>query len=546
MDPRIIISAIAALFCLVMGLIGILQNPKNRLNIAFFLFNFSIFFWNSSDFFGPFFQSSPPLMLAYYRLSYLGGIFLVPCFFYLITFLSNSAHSKTEKIISNFLNLIAVGLILCLPTPYLIQSVTYYGTFQETPGKLYGAFILYFLLGLLYNIFRLYQNQKKTTHENDKQKQRIFLLAATFALTCGAFSFLVISTGGPRYGWVIFYLFEVIYVGITSYAVLKKGLIDIHTALGKGGAYFLLSGLVAVTFIIPYALLKNYPVIYISSVTSIGIFWGIFGFKFHQFLITTVKRTFIQGYYDGEYTLSRITARLAKVVDHRSLFLALQDELDSALELEQVGCIIAMRNSERQLTSYLIEVNQMQLGTSLSPGDPFISFFNFEPEYKTMISLPLACKEKVTGLGFPNKALLFPFHSPEALEGILILGARSNGATFTQKDLNFFAFISSIVAATLYRLTPAEVIQEEYKNHLKLAGMQQIIRTLKCEIASPLSVISDSAGWIAKPGQSNEEILMLAETIAAAVRRVEKVIFRFEEASGLTSKNVENDPVKPK
>src|SRR3989338_10628351 len=153
---RIIYSFFTAFVCFLLGAFVYSRDTRKNVNRFFFLFNLSLFVWNSSDFVGPFIANFKTILVQYYRLTYLGGILLIPSFINLIFSISPPKRIFTgEKIFTNILYCVAAILSLLLPTSLIIQDVAFNLTYQEVSGPLYSFFALYFLVGFVYALVRL-------------------------------------------------------------------------------------------------------------------------------------------------------------------------------------------------------------------------------------------------------------------------------------------------------------------------------------------------------------------------------------------------------
>ena len=121
-------------------------------------------------------------------------------------------------------------------------------------------------------------------------------------------------------------------------------------------------------------------------------------------------------------------------------------------------------------------------------------------------------KEYLEELGYKQgkHCLVVPFYSPEFLEGIVVMGERSNQTPYSERDLRFMYRLVNYIAAILYRLTPFEKLEKQYfENREKLHEAEiQLIRAQKIEaivhatrqchheIRTPLNIIKLGIGRI--------------------------------------------------
>jgi signal transduction histidine kinase len=130
------------------------------------------------------------------------------------------------------------------------------------------------------------------------------------------------------------------------------------------------------------------------------------------------------------------------------------------------------------------------------------------------------------------------FRSPEILEGILILGERSNQEAFSRKDKQFLQRLVRYVSAILYRLTPFEKLEKLYfDNQRRLHQAEiQLVRSEKTraiahatrqahhEIRTPLSIIGMAARRIRDEQSAEKYRQVIAEQIERAMEIVDETL----------------------
>jgi len=120
--------------------------------------------------------------------------------------------------------------------------------------------------------------------------------------------------------------------------------------------------------------------------------------------------------------------------------------------------------------------------------------------------------------------LILGFNSPECVEGILVLGAKSSGSKYTDKDLKLLKTVIHLVSAILYRLTPHDILQKEFEANQKklyeaekqalhlerLEVVNRIAKEVNHELRNPASVILHSIENILDPAckESDREELL--------------------------------------
>jgi signal transduction histidine kinase len=130
--------------------------------------------------------------------------------------------------------------------------------------------------------------------------------------------------------------------------------------------------------------------------------------------------------------------------------------------------------------------------------------------------------------------LVIPCFSPEILEGVLILGERSNQEAFSRRDRQFLTRLRGYVSAILYRLTPFERLEKLYAENQKRLHEAEIelmraeksraiahaTRQAHHEIRTPLNIIRLSARRI----RDLESVEKYREIIEAQVDRATEIV----------------------
>ena len=131
--------------------------------------------------------------------------------------------------------------------------------------------------------------------------------------------------------------------------------------------------------------------------------------------------------------------------------------LDDVFQLEKNTLIVAVRNIDEQVSHYE-EISLISGIKETSQFEDSVLIRNYEKSKSP--SFLDQCEDEVKktlllqGYRLAKQCLVIPFYSPEYLEGLIIMGERSNQAPYTDRDLRFMGRLVSYISAILYRLTP--------------------------------------------------------------------------------------------
>ncbi|HPN16123.1 MAG TPA: HD domain-containing protein [Candidatus Aminicenantes bacterium] len=313
---------LSALLCLLTGVFVYVKGKNNPVNRYFLVFNILIFFWNSGDFVIPLMGPRISAGLIYDRLSQIGGILIAPWFilFYLtLTGLSFREIVRT-KIFRVFVA-VAVLLLFLAPTPLLIERIQV-EPFKEFPGKLLYVEITAVLASIFFGLRHLFI-ARKTVNLAQRVRLTYFGVAVLMGIL-SAVAWFVIITFVPGLSTKFIYVFEVTYVLLTAYAILRHHLMNIDVIVKRTALYTILSTFVIGVYI---AIILIFEVVFrsltgYSSLAEKIIAAFIIALTFQPvrtLIEKTIDRIFARGKVDYQDALAKFTRSLGSVLDLREL-----------------------------------------------------------------------------------------------------------------------------------------------------------------------------------------------------------------------------------
>jgi signal transduction histidine kinase len=260
-----------------------------------------------------------------------------------------------------------------------------------------------------------------------------------------------------------------------------------------------------------------------------------------QFLLTTAKRKFIRGWYDIEEVLNQLSEKVTTEKNRQAIFTTIDKSIDNVLELEKTNIVIAVRDQNEQLSHYqLLTTSNAAPAISLMVNHPLITHFHSDKVLQFLEECDPQSRAFLLSHGYKEgkRCLIIAFHSPELLEGLVILGERSNQSAFDANDLRFFRRLANYMSAIFYRLTPMEKLQKSYfENVQRLHEAEiQLIRAQKIEsivhatrqchheIRTPLNIIRMGLGRVRDLESLKAYKSMVDEEIAHALEIVDETL----------------------
>ncbi len=341
-----------------------------------------------------------------------------------------------------------------------------------------------------------------------------------------------------------------------AYAISKHDLLDIRMVVQRNTAKVIVASLIVTSLYLAFQVSFSSPASSLLLICLLGVVWAFGATPLELLLVTTARRKFVRGWYDAEDILNRLSGTLEQEKNRRDIFRQLVEELDNTFELERAHYVVAVRGDDDQLQSYELLASQGSEQPAAAPviealavDDPFIEECRNRSVLAGLDEFGATAQRRFLALGHsrPELCLVIPCFSPEILEGVLILGERSNQESFSRKDRQFLTRLRSYVSAILYRLTPFERLEKLYAENQKRLHEAEIelmraeksraiahaTRQAHHEIRTPLNIIRLSARRI----RDLESAEKYREIIEAQVDRATEIV---EETLAFTDADVDD------
>ena len=497
--------AISLINCITTFSLGSYVYIKKRTYLYYFLFNINHALWNL--FYALYSITDNYGMALFFSRCLMISVSLIPSLY--IFYCYEISEKKQPQKIKIVTILIGLFFVLISLTPLMINNVSPILGFSYWPraGILFPLWLIWFFILTIFGHIMLI---RQSYHD----KRYLYILVGIYLgfFGGGANFLLFYNIPFPP----IFNGFISIYVILTTWAILKHDVLGVTFVIKRWTAHAIIFLFIIASFLIANLTLGFDKQLLIFALTFLGLFWAYATYPAIRFLITTRARKFLKGWYLPEDVLTSISNNIEKEKSKRKIFSSIAEEIFNALEIENIGLVIARRDKNKALSHYLVtDRNINELG-QLELNDIIIDYFTKNPKiirFKELIKIlekehtsaeietELA---KLKNFGFSGKETYFlPFSAPEIFEGLIIANQKSEGKPFKDKDITLFNLIIKQVENFFYKLTPYEVIEAKYfetKEKLHNAEIQ-LIRSKKIEaivhatrqchheVKTPLSII---------------------------------------------------------
>jgi signal transduction histidine kinase len=412
----------------------------------------------------------------------------------------------TEK--KNYLNIVAFSIFTF--AIFFTNFITHVEITNNAIGYVDGpGYLLYSIylsvLGLS-SLWRLVKSWQLKPEYRDKIKY--FFIGITIFVSCAITFNLILPSLGIYDFLVIGRLSATFAPLFIFYAMTKHDFLDITVIINKTNAWIATVLIFVAATVIFHSAVAVQPELDLLITIVVVLVAAVYGHPLQKFLLTTAKRKFVRGWYSTEEIFNRLAAKVTLEKNREAIFREIAGILDEVFELEATLTLVAVRDERGELSHYKV-LGRVQ---KINNDDALISAIGLTNKCLKRAELGDEFQMRLGELDFTTTpdTVVLPFHSPEHLEGLIVLGEKSNQRAFPESDIRFFDNLISFMSPVLYRLTPMEKLEQFYTDsRQKLHDAEiQLIRAQKVEsilhatrqchheIRTPLNIIRLGIGRI--------------------------------------------------
>jgi signal transduction histidine kinase len=343
--------------------------------------------------------------------------------------------------------------------------------------SLYSAYLS--LLGFV-SLYRLIQARRK--YPEHRGRIRYFLIGLSIYV-CSAITFNLVLPSLAIYDFLIIGRLSATSAPLFFfYAITKHEFLDVTVIINKTAAWLTTIGIILVGTMVINQVTAEWQAVNLLALGTCLVLAAIYGHDLQQFLLTSARRKFIRGWYSTTEVINQLAIRLTLEKNREAIFQEITAVLDRVFELEDTLCIVAVRSESGNFAYYKVQGKFQKIRTD----DAMVKWADNQT---TCVSLADVEDRFVLqrlgelGVDVAKDGVILPFHSPEYLEGLVILGEKGSKSPYSVDDLRFFDSLISFTTPVLYRLTPFEKLEKLYnENTRKLHEAEiQLIRAQKIE-----------------------------------------------------------------
>ena len=325
---------------LVIGLVTVLKDRRQRLNVLFFLLSNTIALWLVALFVGDLVINQTTSLWAVRTATFI-GMLIAP----LLLYLADSFPVQLKKTpwqLKVFAIVPSAFFMALAFTPLLIPSITLqaHSAQPENLGLLYTLQSLYLIISFIVSFFIL-QRKLRRVSSRERSQIKLFILGLVVALLVNVVTglFLTLLNQANNFSNLAGSLSFLAFIGTTSYAIVKYRLFNIRLAATRVIGYAMTIGIVAGFYSLVIMLFSSQ----LSSFGEIGskqlvalllptIFVALTFHRVEQFFIRHTQRIFYREAYDVREVLDRLSDALLTEGDIENIMQQSLDILQGALK----------------------------------------------------------------------------------------------------------------------------------------------------------------------------------------------------------------------
>ena len=444
-----------------LGLLTLSRNTKSQVNISFFALNIFASVWIATNYF----QSIAPQNIAttLVKLDFLTALFMTLSLFWFSMVFTDSLKRLPLRVIS-----ITYSIVISLLTTILILAngiISRVNFINEgvdvVPGKYYLGYSIVIISTVFVSILALLRAFKSASSYKKQQLRYVTLglfLAAILLLLTNLILPRILTSGFavtviPQLG----YLGLLMFLGFSTYAIVKHRMMDIRMVVARSVAYSLLLLILAgfysssIFFVQSFIFKTSIAPGYIASQIVLATAMAFMFQPLKRWITRVTDRIFFKEQYDTEDLLDQMAhtvgstiiliEMLYKAIDLLSVQMRISramvvvfSDTGALLETQSVGYKITPKISTKELTA--LTKDGILVADELSEGS----------KYKKILQ------------GY-EASLAIPLKNEAGTEGVMLLGEKQSGDMFSANDLKVFEIVAPEIAVAIANAKSYEKIE---------------------------------------------------------------------------------------
>jgi len=339
-----------------------------------------------------------------------------------------------------------------------------------------GLFNVLFTLGVSLMAFLIFVSAYRTSAQAEQKNRAAYIITAMAFSLVGAVFDIITALGVPLYPGMI--IGNIIFCLLTTVAIVKHSLLDIHVVVRKGTTYILTSALIAIPFVAVFLLVTHFfkeigpsPWVYFLLLIVLAFILP----QLWQWIQRWVDRWFYRDRYDYLKALGTFSQETQSVTDSAKLGSTMVNLLTGALRTSSVHLLLPLSaggdftvtfsSDLHRSSSHIILKRESSLIKWLERSGSMLAYQDIEiiPQLQGITS-----KERETLQQLRTQFIIGLKTPTGRLSGLLILGPKLSEQPYTIEDKQLIYTISSQAAINLENARLYNESQQEVRERTRV------------------------------------------------------------------------------
>jgi PAS domain S-box-containing protein len=510
---------------LILGILVFLKDRSKLVNISFFSLTVAISGWVLTNYLADNLVAHDTRLLNT-KLTMFFGLLLMFLFYYFVSnFIRTNIKAKT---INLFLTpAVFIVLVLSFGNGIVSGITTVNDVTAVNFGKLSFLYVLTFFVTLVISVYLLIDNSRNL--KGDKKIQLDLLnFGLLISVFLGAISNLLLPFVFNNYKFATYGTgVTLIFVGFTTYAIIKHRLWNIRFVVAKSLAYLILLAILAIFY--AGGVLGIERLMFRESFAQISIIQGavrtlfavIMAFSFQPLRHWVTKKTdkvFFKGQYDSGDLLAKLSHILGSSIILNELLSQVTDVLTKDVKISR--SLFVLLESENKIysshsTGYKESINIDPKDIAVLANEQILVLG--ELEYNSRLKNLLVKYDAELSL---------PLKTDKGLLGVWLIGEKNSGEAYSQQDYQVFEIITPEIAVAI----------ENAKAYGEISAFNE---TLKIKINHATRKLEQKNSELLKSGQQLEDLVNFLPDATFAIDMTGRIIIWNKSMEELTGVNAE-------
>lgn len=407
---------------------------------------------------------------------------------------------------------------ITISTNLVLEEIRYLGsyTFGLVSGPLVIPAILVKAIPVLAGLGILVGKLRKSTSKLRTQLQYLFLGTCISAICIFATN-QVLPVAGMNFLGKFGPFCIIVFVLLTSYAIIKHRLMDVKALVLKSVAYTVLVGVIALTYIFIIFYIKRYweGVINPDIAFIVAGFVIAFGFQpLRRLIQQATDKVFAKGRYDFGEVISKLSNILSHSLTEDDVTRPVLSTLTSELRINN-ACFVLTSSPQ------VARVETTSSSCSLDK-DRWNNLSSMIKDSKIMVADELEEEsDKKQVLREQGVEVLVPLYKEEDnLGGFLALGEKKSGDAYTSEDIKLLEIVSPQISITLRNAERQRQLIEQV-----LEERERIEQDARDKIYNKLGALAKSAETaLNEPDEMRSTLERLEPEIRQTVADLQEIV----------------------